>query len=225
MAGRERWGTLLERTCIVTRKKYPPQDMIRFVVGPGQAVVPDIWRKLPGRGVWVMARADIIAKAVQRDAFSRSFKTNAAASANLPAEVEALLIKDCLQQLALANKAGQVLAGFAKVEEAIGKAALSGLIHARDASVEGVRKLEKKLYRRYGGQPVRQINLFSSAELDLALGRINVIHAALLGHPASEAFIERCRRLALLRSAPAAERPSAVGPHGTLECLEPSGTH
>jgi len=80
--------------------------MIRFVMGPGAIVVPDIGRKLPGRGVWVTARADRVAEAVKRQAFSRGFKTKAVASESLAAEIEALLTKDCLQALSMANKAG-----------------------------------------------------------------------------------------------------------------------
>ncbi|MGH6842639.1 MAG: DUF448 domain-containing protein, partial [Methylocella sp.] len=82
---------LPERTCIVTRAKGLPEDMIRFVAGPGAIVVPDIGRKLPGRGVWVKARASFVAEAVKRQAFSRGLRTKVVASDNLAAEVEALL--------------------------------------------------------------------------------------------------------------------------------------
>ncbi|MGH6819482.1 MAG: DUF448 domain-containing protein, partial [Methylocella sp.] len=119
-----------ERTCIVTRAKGLPEDMIRFVVGPGAIVVPDIRRKLPGRGVWVTAQAGHVAEAVKRQVFSRGFKIKVVASESLAAEIEALLTKDCLQALSLASKAGQVVSGFAKVEQAIVSGAIAGLVHA-----------------------------------------------------------------------------------------------
>jgi predicted RNA-binding protein YlxR (DUF448 family) len=202
-----------ERTCIVTRTKGLPQDMIRFVIGPGATVVPDIRRKLPGRGVWVTARADRVAEAVKRQAFARGFKTKVVASEALATEIDALLTQDCLQTLSLANKAGQVITGFAKVEEAIATGALAGLVHAADCGADGVRKLGQSLRRRFGDDAATpRIDLFQSSQLDLALGRTNVIHAALIEGAASEGFLARCRKLALYRSgspqAAAQNRPS-----------------
>ena len=213
-----------ERTCIVTRAKGLPEDMIRFVVGPGAIVVPDIRRKLPGRGVWVTARAGHVAEAVKRQAFSRGFKTKVVASESLAAEIEALLTKDCLQALSLASKAGQVVSGFAKVEEAIASGAIAGLVHAADCGVDGMRKLGQSLRRRYGDERARpRVELFRSGQLDLALGRANVIHAALIEGPASEGFLGRCRKLTLYRSgSPEAEgldRPSAPRSNGESSSL------
>jgi uncharacterized protein len=215
-----------ERTCIVTRAKGLPEDMIRFVVGPGAIVVPDIRRKLPGRGVWVTARAGHVAEAVKRQAFSRGFKTKVVASESLAAEIEALLTKDCLQALSLASKAGQVVSGFAKVEEAIASAsgAIAGLVHAADCGADGMRKLGQSLRRRYGDERARpRVDLFRSGQLDLALGRTNVIHAALIEGPASGGFLERCRKLTLYRSgSPGMEspdRPSGPGSNGESNSL------
>jgi uncharacterized protein len=205
-----------ERTCIVTRVKGPPQEMIRFVLGPGQVVVPDLRGKLPGRGVWVTARADLVAKAAKRCAFSRSFKTNAVASDRLADEIDYLMTKDCLQALSLANKAGQVISGFAKVEVAIADASLAGLIQAVDCGAEGWRKLGECLRRRGHNKTVPRIALFRSSQLDLALGRTNVVHAALVGGAASQGFLERCRRLMLFRSSsPQAEGSDRLPRPGT----------
>ncbi|MGH6834391.1 MAG: RNA-binding protein [Methylocella sp.] len=213
-----------ERTCIVTRATGLPEDMIRFVVGPGAIVVPDIRRKLPGRGVWVTARAGHVAEAIKRQAFSRGFKTTVVASENLAAEIEALLTNDCLQALSLASKAGQVVLGFAKVEEAIASRAIEGLVHAADCGADGMRKLGQSLRRRYGDERARpRVDLFRSGQLDLALGRANVIHAALLVGPASAGFLQRCRKLTLYRSgSPGAEsldRPSEPGSSGESSSL------
>ncbi len=190
-----------ERTCIVTRTKGAPQDMIRFVLGPDLMVVPDIRHKLPGRGVWVTARADKVAEAVKRQAFARGFKVKAVASAQLVDELDALLRQDCQQFLSLVNKAGLLITGFAKVEAAVESGRVVGLIHAIDAGSDGVRKLGQTLRRGFGEDDLPpQIKLFTGDELDLALGRTNVIHAALIAGTASEAFITRCRRLIAYRS-------------------------
>jgi len=190
-----------ERTCIVTRTKGSPETMIRFVLGPDLAVVPDIRQKLPGRGVWVTARADKVAEAVKRQAFARGFKTKAVASANLPDELDALLRQDCLQFLSLVNKAGLAITGFAKVEAAIEAGQIAGILHAADAGADGIRKVGQALRRRFGEDQHRpQIKLFTGEQLDLALGRTNVIHAALLTGAASAALVTRCRRLMDYRS-------------------------
>ncbi len=94
------------------------------------------------------------------------------------------------------------MAGLAKVEEAIAGGSVAGLIHASDGGADGVRKLGQGLRRRFGEGDARQrIALFRSDQLDLALGRANVIHAALLSGAASEAFLARCRKLATYRAA------------------------
>ncbi len=185
-----------ERTCIVTRTKGSPDTMIRFVLGPDLTVVPDIRRKLPGRGVWVTAQAARLAEAVKRQAFAKGFKAKVNVSASLIDDVEGLLRQDCLQFLSLVNKSGSVITGFAKVEAAIESGQVVGLIHAIDGGSDGVRKLGQVLRRRFGeeAQPP-QIKLFSNEELDLALGRTNVIHAALVGSATSRAFMARSVRL------------------------------
>ncbi len=200
-----------ERTCIVTRVKASPQDMIRFVLGPDLTVVPDIRHKLPGRGVWVTAQADKVAEAVKRQAFARGFRTKAVASAHLSEEIDTLLSQDCLQFLSLVNKAGLVVAGFAKVEAAIMAGSIAGLLHAADAGSDGVRKVGQVLRRRFGDDPsCPQIKLFNGEQLDLALGRTNVIHAALLAGATSEAFVTRCRRLTAYRSNTAQQQGGRV---------------
>ena len=199
-----------ERMCIVTRERRAPEELIRFVLGPDGTVVPDIKAKLPGRGVWVTAQAEIVEQAVRRQAFSRGLKAAAKAATTLPADVDALLERDCLQSLSLANKAGAVVTGFTKVGTAIdaGKTAL--LLHASDASTDGVRKLAQAVRRKFGAADPPEINLFASGQLDLALGRANVVHAALKAEPASRAFLARCRRLAAYRSMSLADEPQGT---------------
>ncbi|HTV31788.1 MAG TPA: RNA-binding protein [Methylocella sp.] len=204
-----------ERTCLVTRTKGQPESMIRFVLDPNGAVVPDISRKLPGRGVWVTASADRVAEAIKRQAFSRGFKTKVRVSERLADEIEALLTTDCLQALSLANKAGLVITGLTKVEHALAEQLIAGLIQATDGGADGERKLKAALNRRPGGAPATpQLKLFSSSQLDLALGRTNVIHAALTEGPAAKGFLRRFRRLALYRNhaVESLDRPGSSGP-------------
>lgn len=183
------------RTCIVTRAERPPEEMIRFVLGPDGIVVPDIRRRLPGRGVWTTATAKAVSEAAKRRAFERSFKVKAVAPEGLAAQIDGLLESDCLQSLALANKAGAVTTGFAKVESAIAEGKIAALVHATDGGADGKRKLGQVLRRRFGDETPPELETFDSRQMDLALGRTNVIHAALRPGPASAALTAKCRRL------------------------------
>src|SRR5262245_40107994 len=108
-----------ERLCIAAREVKPVGDMIRFVVGPDGAVVPDIKRKLPGRGVWVTAERAAIATAVSRKAFARGFKREVRVATDLAEVTGQLIERAALDALAIAHKAGQVVAGNARVEAAL----------------------------------------------------------------------------------------------------------
>src|SRR5215470_15026374 len=94
-----------ERMCIVTREVRPVTEMIRFVIGPDGHVVPDLKRRLPGRGVWVTATRAAVAEAVKRRAFARGFKTEARLAPDFTDEVERLLKQSVLDALSIAHKA------------------------------------------------------------------------------------------------------------------------
>jgi len=193
-----------ERTCIVTRAKGSPDLMIRFVAAPDGTVTPDLRKRLPGRGVWVTATAKAVAEAVKKGSFARGLRAKVIVSPALAQEVDALLERDALQYLSLVNKTGLVVTGFAKVEKAVAAAAdIAGMLHATDAGDDGVRKMGQVLSRRYGeaAAKIPRVILFASSQMDLALGRANVIHAALKTGPAAEAFFSRARRLTLYRGA------------------------
>lgn len=190
-----------ERSCIVTRAVNPPEGLIRFVVGPDGDVVPDLRRRLPGRGAWVTATAAKVSEAVRRRQFNRAFKGEVKTSPDLAEAVEAALRADLRQSLSLANKAGAVVAGFGKVEAAIGAGSVAGLLHAREAAPDGRRKLAGALRKRLGDaiSALPVVDDLSGDELDLALGRSHVIHAALVAGAGSDGFLERWRRLRAYR--------------------------
>jgi len=181
-----------ERLCAATREVRPVSDLIRFVAGP-HGLVPDLKRKLPGRGVWITARRQTIADAVRRGIFRRSLKADVKVPADLPAMVDRLLARAALDALAIARKAGQAVTGNAKVEEAIAGGQAVALLHAAEASPDGIRKLAAAIRRRYPDNPgqIAVIRAFGTSDLDLALGRANVVHAALLAGRASETFLTR----------------------------------
>src|ERR1700716_56594 len=140
-AGPRRAAAVTERLCVVTREVKPIDEMNRFVVGPELAVVPDLKRKLPGRGVWVTARRDIVAAAAKRGAFARAFRADVKAAPDLPAAVDGLIERSLLDALSIARKARQVASGYAKVEAATEQGAAGGYIAPLNSSPQRWRKM------------------------------------------------------------------------------------
>jgi ribosomal protein L7Ae-like RNA K-turn-binding protein len=115
---------------------------------------------------------------------------------------ERLLEKAALDALGMAHKAGKVAIGFTRTEAALAKERVAAVLHAADAAAEGSRKLAAFLRRQdpADAENVPVVNTFGTMQLDLALGRSNVVHAALLGGPESETFLERLWRLERFRT-------------------------
>jgi predicted RNA-binding protein YlxR (DUF448 family) len=193
------------RMCAVSREVRPIDELIRFVVSPQGEVMADLKRKLPGRGLWVSASRQAVAEAVRRNQFSRGFRRDVRAAPTLPLDTENLLVRSVIEALAMAAKAGQVISGFGRVEEALGQERVTALLHASDGAADGIRKLDAIARQRgenLGKWPNFPIlSALSSADLDLALGRSNVIHAALLAGPASKTFLSRSQILVRYRMA------------------------
>jgi uncharacterized protein len=189
----------LERLCVATRTVLPVESMIRFVIAPDGELVPDLKRKLPGRGVWVTANRGALEAAVKASAFARAFRRPLRVAADFADRTEHLLENAMLDALAIAGKAGLVVMGFTRIENALARGAVVALLHAADAALDGAAKLDAaaRRSRRAGGVTV--IRRLAAGQLDLALGRPIVIHAALLAGRASDTFMARLRRLERFR--------------------------
>jgi predicted RNA-binding protein YlxR (DUF448 family) len=137
------------RMCAVSREVRPIGELIRFVVSPQGEVVPDLKRKLPGRGLWVSASHKAVSEAVRRNLFGKGFKRNVQTSPTLAEDTDDLQVRGVIQALAMAAKAGQVVSGFAKVEGALQRE-IAALIHASDGAADGIRKLDAILRQRGG---------------------------------------------------------------------------
>lgn len=203
-AGAKASGT--ERMCIVTRAVRPVAELIRFVLAPDGAVTPDLKLKLPGRGVWVTASRACVADAVKRGAFRRALKSEVRVRPDLADFVDQLLARAALDALAMAHKSGLVATGFGKVENALAHTNIVAVVHAAEASVDGMRKLQDAVRRSGGHAGLSVIRSFAQDQLDLALGRSNVVHAALLAGRASESVVARWQKLEHYRSDIAPQR-------------------
>jgi predicted RNA-binding protein YlxR (DUF448 family) len=193
------------RMCVVSREVRPIDELIRFVASPQGDIVPDLKRKLPGRGMWVTASRQVVAEAIRRHQFSKAFKRELRIPPTLPADIETLLVRSVTEALGIAAKAGQIVAGFGKVESALREGTVEVLIHASDGAADGIRKLDALVRQNDGNRGTRPqipvVTALKSAELDLALTRSNVIHAALLAGPASRTFLSRSQMLVRYRLA------------------------
>lgn len=177
-----------ERSCIVTRQVMPKEDLIRFVVGPEDRLVVDLAGKLPGRGMYVTASKLLIGEAIAKRSFSKAAGQQVSIPEGFLAQIEAQLQRRVADSLSLARKAGQVITGFEKVEKALQQGEVAALIHAADASDDGVRKLQESGLPTFRELP-REL-------LSTVLGRENAVHAAVTHGPAAEFFISQARRFA-----------------------------
>ena len=200
------------RLCAVTRTRKSPDDLIRFVLSPDGAIVPDLARRLPGRGVWIGATRRDLAAAVRQKVFARSLKCSVLVPEDLLDRVEILLKRRLAEAVSLARKAGELVTGFAQVDALIAQGRVAVLLHAADAADDGVAKLDRK-FRALGGSGkdaeaiVREL---TSAELSLAIGRSNVVHAAASGGGACRRIAYAASRLRHYREA-GPEAPADIG--------------
>jgi len=186
--------TLRERRCIVTRENLPAWRLIRFVVGPENEVVPDLAGKLPGRGIWVSANRAVLERAVSKNLFSKTAKSDVRASADLPARVEALLASRMQEYLGLARRSGILILGFDSVTRALESGRRPGvLVEARDGAEDSRRKVLAAA--RAQGLAPRIIDALTADELSMALGRETVIHGALFPGPLADRLVLDAERL------------------------------
>jgi uncharacterized protein len=194
----------LERRCALTHEVKPAADLIRFVVGPDDVLVPDTDAKAEGRGVWISLGEKQVAEAVKKKAFAKSLKTAVTVPDDLPALTRLRLEQRLLSSLMMAKKAGQLLTGMTKVKAALETGSAVALFSSTDAAADGKKKLLATLtaVTKYAEEQglsapaVPHFELLDSAQLGLALGIENVIHAAPTQGAAGESAVKRAHRLA-----------------------------
>lgn len=198
-----------ERRDIVSGEILPEHRLMRFVADPDGNVVPDAAAKLPGRGLWVEASKAAIDKAVEKKLFSRAAKAQVTATADLSARAEKALLARMIGDLGLARRSGALFLGFDNVlRELEGPKPPKALIEAFDGAADGKRKLYAAAHRLELDCAV--IECLTSAELGLALGRENVIHAAVQPGGLAERLIFDAERLSGFRAVPERKPASAA---------------
>jgi predicted RNA-binding protein YlxR (DUF448 family) len=195
------------RRCIVTGETVPGSRLIRFVAAPDGTVVPDVAAKLPGRGLWVTASRKAVTQAVAKALFARAAKAKVAAGPDLADRAEKALVARMLGDLGIARRSGALVLGFDNVLRALDGARPPLLmVEASDGSGDGKRKLYNAAHAR-GMKPLL-LECLTGAELGLALGRENVIHAAVQPGGLAERLIFDAERLSGFRIPAGSERDS-----------------
>ena len=171
------------RTCIVTGTEGTPERMIRFVVGPDGDVVPDLARRLPGRGLWLTAERAALERAVAKNQFSKAARAAVKASDDLPDRVERLLLERALADLGRARRAGRAVSGFVKVEQMIAQRRAGLLVVADEADGDGLGKLQAT------GLPIARLG--DAMALGGLFGRDHAVYVAVARDDAGGEFIQR----------------------------------
>ena len=190
-----------ERRDLVTGEVMPEERLVRFAAGPDGVVVPDVARKLPGRGLWVEAKRESVDLAAKKGGFSRAAKTKLTAPADLSDQVENLLKIRLLNGLGLARRAGDLTLGFAKAAAVIEQGKAAWMVEAADGSADGRRKLLQSARRATvaGLRSPSLMAVFSAEELGLALGLGNVIHLVFLAGRGADRWTLDVERLSGFR--------------------------
>lgn len=173
----------------MTRRPDTHARLLRFVLDPEGRVRFDVHARLPGRGMWLSAERDVVEKAVRRNVFARSARAQVAVDASLVLEVERVLVGRGLNTLGLARRAGLLVLGFEQVKSSVAAGAAAVLVSAADGAADGVRKV------RWGASDLPVVRAFSREELGAALGRPDVVHAAVLPGRMAERLLDDVARL------------------------------
>jgi predicted RNA-binding protein YlxR (DUF448 family) len=177
------------RRCAVTRERLPKERMIRFVVAPTGVVVPDLAARLPGRGIWLSARGDVVETARTRGAFAKAVRGPVTVPSDLLPGLQAALVRRIGEQLGLARRAGQAIAGFSKAREWLEKSGAALVVQAADGSPE-----ERARFLGAWSGPV--VTPLDGMTLGAVFGRDHVVHVAVAPGRLAERIATESERLA-----------------------------
>jgi predicted RNA-binding protein YlxR (DUF448 family) len=197
------------RRCVVTRERLPKERMIRFVVGPDRALVPDLNADLPGRGMWLSASRDVLETARDKGGLARAFARAARGPVtvppDLPALLEAALVRRIGELLGLTRRAGQAIAGFEKAREWLRSGRARLVLEASDGS-----EAERARFLSGNAGRVTVVAPLPAATLGRMFGRDHVVHVAIAPGRLAERLHLEADRLAGLRG----QGLDARGPNG-----------
>lgn len=166
--------------------------MIRFVVGPGAELVPDLDASLPGRGLWLSASRDVLERAARSGAFAKAARSPVQLPPDLRDRIEDALKRRIRDRVGFARRAGQAVAGWQVVKEWLAGGRVGLLVEAADGS-----PAERDRLR--GSRDVPVVTPLSAAELGGVFGRDHAVHVALAPGRLAETLRVDAGRLAGIR--------------------------
>jgi predicted RNA-binding protein YlxR (DUF448 family) len=189
------------RRDLASGKAEPRGVLVRFVVGPDRAIVPDIGRRLPGRGLWLSPSRDVLkmAAAGRGRVFARAAGGPVAVPLELDRLVERLLVERIVGLIGLARRGGAAVTGFERVRESLAsmkpsKDARAVLFVAADAPAPDRRRLKAI------GVEVAVSQALTASELGSAFGRDTAVFAVVAPGKLARDIGAEASRLALLRA-------------------------
>jgi predicted RNA-binding protein YlxR (DUF448 family) len=183
----------------------PKAELLRFVVGPDQALYPDLAQNLPGRGLWVSATRDAIATAAKKNLFAKAAKTSVKVAPDLVDQVAQLLHKRCLDFIGLSKRSGTAVLGQTQVEAELKSGKLVLLLLADDAGTD------LRAYR--ATKDLKISNRFTRKELGAALGHEQLVYLGFKRHALTgklEAELERLEKIAKPHHIDTTQRDSGI---------------
>jgi len=180
-----------ERRCLALGELKPRTELIRYVIGPDQSVVPDLSENLPGHGLWVTASSACIDLAVKKNLFAKAAKEPAKPASDLSDLTMRLLRKRCGEFLGLAKSAGIAVLGEAQTEAALRANKLALFLHAPDAT----RVLDNR-------NSIAECDLFSRDEMGAVFGYDQIVYAGILPHGLTGKLKLEINRLRSMMTAP-----------------------
>lgn len=185
-----------ERKCIASGDVKPASEMLRFVVGPDDQVVFDVKGKLPGRGLWLSARLDMLETATAKNLFSKAARARVLVPDNLVDEVARQLRVGCLNRVGLARRAGLLTQGYDNVRAALKAKPEGVLLEASDGAADGRDKITRL------APDVLVVAQFTAEELGQAIGRDNAVHALVGSGKMAKSILCNARKLAGVMNRP-----------------------
>ena len=213
------------RRCIVTRQRLGKEQMIRFVLGPDRMIVPDLEARLPGRGIWLSAHVDVVETAWAKGGLARSFARATRGPVTLPVDLPALLQASLVRRIAdllgLARRAGQAVSGFQKAREWLHAGRAGLVIQASDGSADERARFLSGV--REGSIPIRAP--LPGAELGRIFGRDHTVHVVISSGRLAETLANETLRLSGLRgeTAPPMQAPAGAGAEPEDSGLQAAG--
>jgi predicted RNA-binding protein YlxR (DUF448 family) len=183
-----------ERRCIVTGEVREKEELLRFVIGPDNSVVPDLDERWPGRGLWLCPSRDVVNTACAKNAFARAARQKVVVDPALADRIEVMLSQKCIDLLSLARRAGQAVAGFEKVRAQIDDGA-ELILAARDGAADGKARIAAK------AAGLQVFSVLNAAEIAAAFGRDHAVHAAVAPGGLAQRLSRALQRLEGFRAA------------------------